>query len=63
MKINLYYVVKEYQPGSDSVGRSSDAILISGPWPTEEQARSVVSQMTNPFEYTVLIDELKLKRA
>ena len=63
MKVNVYYVVKRYKAGYDSVGRYSDAVLVSGPWPSEEQARAVISQMEDPFDYTVLVDELKLKLA
>jgi hypothetical protein len=63
MKVNVYYVVKDYKPGYDSVGRYSDAVLVSGPWPNEEVARTVMNQMENPYDYKVVVDELKVKLA
>lgn len=63
MKVNVYYVVKDYKPGYDSVGRYSDAVLVSGPWPSEEQARTVMNQMENPYDYKIVVDELKVKLA
>jgi hypothetical protein len=63
MKVNLYYVVKPYKPGYNQVGRHADAVLISGPLPSQEQADSVVSQMENPYDYSIVVDELKVKTA
>ena len=63
MKVNLYYVVREYKPGHDKVGRYSDAVMISGPWPSQEQAQSIIEKMENRFDYSVVVDELKVKLA
>jgi hypothetical protein len=63
MKVNLYYVVREYKPGYDSVGRYSDAVMVSGPWPSHEQAQAVLEKMENRYDYSIVVDELKVKSA
>lgn len=63
MKVNLYYVVKEYKSGADSVGRNSDAVLISGPYSDRFDAQMFIEKMDNPYDYLIVVDEIKAKLA
>lgn len=63
MKVNLYYVVKPFKASYDTIGKHADAILVSGPMPTLQQAQNLVVQMENPQEYSIVVDELKVKLA
>jgi hypothetical protein len=38
MKIELYYIVRPYKGGKDSIGRSSDGEYINGPFPSWSKA-------------------------
>ena len=38
MKMNLYYVVRVYEGGTDSIGRSADCQYIAGPFGSYSQA-------------------------
>jgi hypothetical protein len=62
MKIKLYYVVREYGDGAASIGKDSDAELISGPYHDHDSAASVVRAMPVPHEYTVVVSDLQVKK-
>lgn len=38
MKLDLYYVVRIYEGGTDSIGRSSDCQYVDGPFGSYSQA-------------------------
>lgn len=63
MKIKLYYVVREHRSGSNSVGKDSDAVLISGPYSGYDVAKNVVQSMDSPYEYQVVVSDLQVKIA
>lgn len=63
MKIKLYYVVREHGFGSNSVGKDSDAVLISGPYSSYDVAKTVVNGMENSYEYQVVVSDLQVKIA
>lgn len=41
MKIELYYVVRPYKGSLDTIGRSTDAAVIAGPFPSFTEAWDV----------------------
>jgi hypothetical protein len=63
MKIKLYYVVRGYKSGVYSVAKDSDAVLISGPYSSQDGAQSVVNSMENPYDYSVVVSDLQVKIA
>lgn len=38
MKMTLYYLVRKYEGGTDSIGRSSDCQCVDGPFGSYNQA-------------------------
>ena len=60
--MNLYYVVRVYEGGSDSVGRSGDCQYVGGPYGTYSQAvgakgSHVLSDKLEIVEQIVEVDE------
>jgi hypothetical protein len=53
MKINLYYLVRPYRGGNDSVGRDSDAACVAGPFRCYHdayEARQDMKQFADQYE-------------
>jgi hypothetical protein len=42
MKIKLYYVVRPFQPGPDSIDRDSDGFYVAGPYQNKQEAMEYV---------------------
>lgn len=62
MKMNLYYVVRVYEGGTDSIGRSDDCQYVAGPFGSYNQATGargshVVSGKLDIVTQTIEVEE------
>lgn len=58
MKMNLYYVVRVYEGGTDSIGRSDDCEYVAGPFKSYSGALEAKRETKYVSNYLQVVEQV-----